>query len=104
VKLQPQSADGLLYLRDITAYVNSTLDIQYQYGSRTISKIVSQMGFTKTRRSKGIAIILDATLIQRLRKDPRYRIELTDYFSVDNAEVKQKGDKGQGTENKMNEC
>jgi len=38
------------------------------------------MGFTKTRRNKGIAIILDQALIKRLRKDPRYRIELADYF------------------------
>lgn len=96
VKLQPQSADGLLYLRNITAYVNSVLDVQYQYGSRKIGAIVSQMGFTKTRRNKGIAIILDHVLIKRLRKDPRYRIELADYFGEASAEVKQKGGTGRG--------
>lgn len=91
VKLQHKAERGLLYLRDITAYVNTTLDIEYQFGGRSIGKIVTQMGFRKTRRSRGIAVIIDQALIRRLRKDPRYAIELADYFNVANGEVKQKG-------------
>lgn len=86
VKLQPKAERGLIYLRHITAYVNSVLDIQFQYGSKTVGKIVTQMGFQKVRRSKGIAVILDEALIRRLRKDPRYALELADYFNVDSVE------------------
>jgi hypothetical protein len=71
-KLEPRATRGLIHLRDITAYVNSTLDIEYQYGSKTVGKIAAQMGFEKTRTSRGIAIIIDQHLMQRLRKDPRY--------------------------------
>lgn len=61
---------GLLQLKDITHYVNGTLDIQYQVGSKTIGRMCSQMGFEKTHTNKGIAIIVNPDLIQRLKKRP----------------------------------
>jgi hypothetical protein len=78
-KLQPTAKHGIIHLRAVTAHVNATLDIEYQYGSKTVSKIVAQMGFEKTRTSRGIAIIIDPNLIARLRKDPRYATELAHY-------------------------
>jgi uncharacterized protein YlzI (FlbEa/FlbD family) len=37
------------------------------------------MGFNKTRTNKGVAIFLNAKVIERLRRDPRYTTDLLNF-------------------------
>lgn len=68
---------GLVHLKDIVDRINEASDIEYQVGPKTVAKICTQLGFKKMRTKKGIAIVVNPALIERLRKDPRY--SLLDY-------------------------
>jgi hypothetical protein len=72
---------GLLMLKDIANYINRDQEPQYWIPEQRIGTKCSQMGFEKTRTNRGIAIIINPQLIDRLRKDPRYSTDLANWFS-----------------------
>jgi hypothetical protein len=70
---------GLLMLKDIANYINREQEPQYWIGEQRIGTKCSQMGFEKIRTNRGIAIIINQQLIDRLRRDPRYSTELLNF-------------------------
>lgn len=82
----------LLLLKDIAAYVNSVQPPQNWIPEKTIAKKCRQMGFETTRTTRGVAIILNEQLIQRLRKDTRYSTDLLN-FNEPNEQNEPKKDK-----------
>jgi hypothetical protein len=80
---------GILLLADIAQYINADQPIQYWIPEKTIAKKCRQMGLETTRTNRGTAIILNATIIDRLKRDPRYSTDLLN-FSEGVNEVKQK--------------
>jgi hypothetical protein len=70
---------GLLMLKDIANYINREQEPQYWIGEQRIGTKCSQMGFEKVRTNRGIAIIINQQLIDRLRRDPRYSTELLNF-------------------------
>jgi hypothetical protein len=84
--LQHEAKRGLLLLKDIAAYVNKDQPAQYWITEKRIGSKCSQMGFEKTRTNRGSAIILNTTVIDRLRKDPRYSTDLLNYIESDESD------------------
>jgi hypothetical protein len=81
---------GILLLADIAQYVNTDQPIQYWIPEKTIAKKCRQMGLETTRTNRGTAILLNATIIDRLKRDPRYSTDLLNYGEAVN-EVNPKG-------------
>jgi len=69
----------LLLLKDIAAYVNSIQPPQNWIPEKTIAKKCRQMGFETTRTTRGVAILMNPQLIDRLRKDTRYSTDLLNF-------------------------
>jgi hypothetical protein len=74
-----KASHNLLLIKDIAEYINGDQSPQYWTPEKTIVRRCGQMGFEKTRVSRGTAIILNQQLIDRLRKDPRYSSELFNF-------------------------
>jgi hypothetical protein len=70
---------GLLLIKHIAQYINKDLEPQYWVAEKRIGTKLSQMGFEKTRTNRGTAIILNNTIIERLKRDPRYSTELLNF-------------------------
>lgn len=70
---------GLLLLKDIAEYMHGNQPSGYWIAEKTIAQRCVQMGFEKTRTTRGTAIIISQQLIDRLRKDPRYSSELFNF-------------------------
>jgi hypothetical protein len=70
---------GLLMLKDIANYINREQEPQYWIAEQRIGTKCSQMGFEKVRTNRGIAIIINQQLVDRLRRDPRYSTELLNF-------------------------
>jgi hypothetical protein len=70
---------GLLLIKDISNYINKDQEPQYWVTEKRIGTKLSQMGFEKTRTNRGTAIILNNTIIDRLKRDPRYSTELLNF-------------------------
>jgi hypothetical protein len=69
----------LLLLKDIAAYVNSVQPPQNWIPEKTIARKCRQMGFETTRTTRGVAILMNPQLIDRLRKDTRYSTDLLNF-------------------------
>ena len=70
---------GLLLLKDIAQYINTDQPLQYWIPNQRIGTICSQMGLEKVRTNRGVAILLNNQVINRLRKDPRYTTDLMNF-------------------------
>jgi len=95
-----QVRHGLLLLKDIANYINADQERQYWIESKRIGTKCSQMGFEKTRTNRGTAIIMNNRIIERLRKDPRYSIDLLNYAESEESEQKEGYAKGLKSEEK----
>jgi len=69
----------LLLLKDIAQYVNAAQPPQNWIPEKTIARKCRQMGFETTRTTRGVAILINQQLIDRLRKDTRYSTDLLNF-------------------------
>jgi len=69
----------LLLLKDIAQYVNAVQPPQNWIPEKTIARKCRQMGFETTRTTRGVAILMNPQLIDRLRKDTRYSTDLLNF-------------------------
>jgi hypothetical protein len=79
LNLKHQAKHGTLLIKQIRQYINSDEEPQNWIPTKTITKKCNQMGFEKTRTNRGIAIILNNQIIERLRKDLRYSTDLINF-------------------------
>jgi hypothetical protein len=82
---------GLLLIKDIAQHINKDLETQYWVAEKRIGTKLSQMGFEKTRTNRGTAIILNNTIIERLKRDPRYSTELLNFSEKSEEREAKKG-------------
>lgn len=79
LNLKDKTHRGILLLKDIAQYINIDQPMQYWIPEKTIGRKCSQMGFEKTRTNRGIGIVINQQLINRLKRDPRYSTELLNW-------------------------
>ncbi|MCJ7633762.1 hypothetical protein MUP77_15420 [Candidatus Bathyarchaeota archaeon] len=70
---------GALLVKDIAQYVNAAQPPQNWIPEKTIARKCRQMGFETTRTTRGVAILINQQLIDRLRKDTRYSTDLLNF-------------------------
>ena len=63
---------GKILIKDVTAQINKDLDYAEQWSNRQVGAIIGRLGFEKVRTKNGNALIWNPSLIERLKKDPRY--------------------------------
>lgn len=90
INLKDTAQHGLLLIKDIAQYVNADQPSEYQIMNQRIGTKCSQMGFEKVRTNKGTAILLNSTILDRLRADPRYTTDLMNYVSADSEDSEAK--------------
>jgi len=79
INLKDQAKRGILLISQLRQYININEPPENWIPSKTITRKCTQMGFTKTRTNKGVAIFLNAKIIERLKRDPRYSSELLNF-------------------------
>jgi hypothetical protein len=95
-----KAVKGLLLIKDISNYINKDLEPQYWIAEKRIAQKCTQMGFEKTRTNRGTAIILNNTIIERLKRDPRYSTDLANW--LDEGKQTEKGNIWQKSQEKPN--
>jgi len=64
---------GIILIKKISDIINSTLSFNEQWGNRRVSAVCGRIGFAKAHTREGIAIKWNPRLIERLKKDSRYK-------------------------------
>ena len=80
---------GKILIKDVTAQINKDLDYAEQWTNRRVGAIIGRLGFEKVRTKNGNALIWNPSLIERLRKDPRYTkiFELAEQEAEDSSPI-----------------
>ena len=66
-------AKSLILVGDIADTINQELSYKEQWTNRRVVEVATRLGFRKKRTNRGTAIIYDSKLIERLKKDVRYK-------------------------------
>ncbi|RLG97942.1 hypothetical protein DRO19_05065 [Candidatus Bathyarchaeota archaeon] len=64
---------SLILVGDIVDTINQELSYKEYWTNRRVVEVATRLGFRKKRTNRGTAIIYDSRLIERLKKDIRYR-------------------------------
>jgi len=64
---------SLILLGDIADTINQELSYKEHWTNRRVVEVATRLGFRKKRTNRGTAIIYDSKLIERLKKDIRYK-------------------------------
>ena len=80
---------GKILIKDVTAQINKDLDYAEQWTNRRVGAIIGRLGFEKVRTKNGNALIWNPSLIERLKKDPRYTkiFELAEQEAEDSSPI-----------------
>ena len=80
---------GKILIKDVTAQINKDLDYAEQWSNRRVGAIIGRLGFEKVRTKNGNALIWNPSLIERLKKDPRYTkiFELAEQEAEDSSPI-----------------
>jgi len=85
---------GILLLKDIAQYINTDQPLSYWIPEKTIARKCRQMGLETTRTTRGVAILINPQLIDRLRKDTRYSTDLLNFNEPNEANESKKDSVG----------
>lgn len=67
--------NGKILISDVTLKVNENLEIAEQWKERYTSSLCTRLGFQRSRGTRGKAVIIwSQPLIERLKKDQRYKL------------------------------
>jgi len=64
---------SLILVGDIADTINQELSYKEHWTNRRVVEVATRLGFRKKRTNRGTAIIYDSKLIERLKKDVRYK-------------------------------